>query len=135
MIPLLFGATSIRATAAEFGGIAVNRFIANAVNRWHHEQVAHGFARMKEFDDVNGSLRDKAILLYGSNLADLHGHDHENLPLLIAGGGGGTIKPGRQIRYRENTSLSRFHLATLRRMGLEIDEFADSNEPMSVLDI
>ena len=105
----------------------------NRVTRWHHEQVAHLFGRMKEIDEGNGTLLDNSMILYGSSLADGHEHDEENLPLLVAGGGSGTIKTGRKITYRDNTSLSRFHLATMKRMGLDVDRFAESREPMEEL--
>ncbi|MDA1056151.1 MAG: DUF1552 domain-containing protein [Planctomycetota bacterium] len=106
----------------------------NAVNRWHHEQVAHLLGRMKQIDDGHGSLLDNSIILYGSSLADGHEHDAENLPLLIAGNAGATVKTGRQIKYRENTSLSSFHLSTLHRLGVPAERFGETEQPMSELD-
>ena len=48
-------------------------------------------------------------------------------------GGGGTIKNGRFLKYRRNYSLSKYHLATMQRMGVGVEEFADAESPMSGL--
>ena len=104
-----------------------------AVNRWHHEQVAYLLGRMKELNDGDGSLLDNAILLYGSSLSDGHTHGSEDLPLMIAGGGAGTIKPGRHVPFEDQFSLSNYHLFTLQQLGVPAERFGDSENPMSEL--
>ena len=105
-----------------------------AVNRWHHEQVAYLLGRMKQLNDGDGTLLDNCMVLYGSSLADGHEHEKENLPVLLAGRGGGTIRSGRQIVYKEQTSLSNLHLSTLMRLGVDVREFGGSTRPMTELD-
>ena len=59
--------------------------------------------------------------------------DKHDLPTLIAGRGGGRIRPGRMIRYPEPMNLANIHLALLQRVGLEIDKFATSDMPAEEL--
>ena len=107
----------------------------NAVTRWHHEQVAYFLGQLKQIRESDGrTLLDNSMILYGSSLADGHEHEEKNLPILLAGGGGGTIKSGRVIRYQKNTTMSNVHLSMLQRMGLEVSEFGDSKGPLTELD-
>ena len=73
------------------------------------------------------------MVLYGSSLADGHAHAERNLPLLLAGRGGGAIDSGRQVKYRRDASMSDLHLGILQRLGVKIDRFADSDSPMAEL--
>jgi hypothetical protein len=54
------------------------------------------------------------------------------LPVVFADGGE-TINNGRFLKYLKNYSLSKYHLATLQRMGVGVEEFADAESPMSSL--
>ena len=106
----------------------------NMVTRWHHEQVAFFLGRLKSITEpTGGSLLDNSMVLYGSNLADGHEHAAKNLPLIVAGGGGGTIKSGRQVRFRRDKTMSNLHLSMLQSVGVKIDRFGDSTGPMSEL--
>lgn len=106
----------------------------NAVTRWHHEHVAYFLGRLKAIQEPDGgSLLDNAMILYGSNLADGHEHASKNLPLLLAGRGGGTIDSGRQIAYSQDTSASHLHLSILQRLGVPIREFGECDRPMGEL--
>ena len=106
----------------------------NRVTRWHNEQVAYFLGRLKQITEPNGgTLLDNSMVLYGSSLADGHAHAERNLPLLLAGRGGGTIDSGRQVTYRQDVSMSGLHLGMLQRLGVRIDQFAESDSPMSEL--
>ncbi len=54
-------------------------------------------------------------------------HDHVDLPILLAGGGTGTHKGGRHIRYSKPTPLANLHLSMLEKVGVQRDTFADSS--------
>lgn len=106
----------------------------NLVTQWHHEQVAYFLGRLKSIKEPDGSsLLDNSTIVYGSNLADGHEHAAENLPLIIAGRGGHTIKSGRLIRFQRNTSMSNLHLSMLRQFDDRAERFAESNSPMNEL--
>ena len=74
------------------------------------------------------------MILYGSSLADGNEHGDEDLPLLLAGRGGNTIKTGREIAFEGQESLSKLHLSMLQRMGVNAEEFADAEHGMTEID-
>ena len=112
----------------------VKREQYNLVTQWHNEQVAHFLRRLKEIKEPDGSsLLDNSMILYGSSLADGHEHAAKNLPLLVAGRGGGAVTSGREVKFRRDTSMSNLHLSMLRTIDERVDRFADSKTPMSEL--
>ncbi|MEM7315595.1 MAG: hypothetical protein AAF497_20850, partial [Planctomycetota bacterium] len=105
----------------------------NAVTRWHSQQVAYFLGRLKAIREPNGrTLLDNSMVLYGSSLADGHEHAERNLPLLLAGSGGGTINTGREIKPPTDRSLSQLHLAILQRLNPAINRFAETQSPMEL---
>jgi hypothetical protein len=53
-------------------------------------------------------------------------HDHENLPILVAGGAASRLKGGRHLRYEKPANLANLHLTLLDRVGVHLDSFVDS---------
>jgi hypothetical protein len=104
----------------------------NRVTSWHTEQVAYLIRRMSEIKEGNGTLLDHSTIVYGSSLADGHEHEEKNLPLLLAGRGGGVIRPGRVHGGRRDMSMSDLHLTLLQATGVPIERFADSESPLSL---
>ncbi|MEC9300512.1 MAG: DUF1552 domain-containing protein [Pseudomonadota bacterium] len=100
------------------------------VVRWHHHQVAYLLERMKSIREPNGnSLLDNSMVLMGGAIGDGNEHDASNLPTLIAGGGGGTIRTGRYIEHKEPTDLAGIHLALMQRMGVSLDRLGSADAP------
>ncbi|MBL6923345.1 MAG: DUF1552 domain-containing protein [Akkermansiaceae bacterium] len=100
----------------------------NSVTRWHHSQLAYFLGRLKELKNADGtSTLDSSMIVYGSSIADGHAHEEENLPILLAGGGSGTLKTGHYLAPRRSTSMSRLHLAMLQRMGVPCDRFGEAD--------
>ncbi|MEC7766554.1 MAG: DUF1552 domain-containing protein [Pseudomonadota bacterium] len=98
------------------------------VVRWHHHQVAYLLERMKSIREPNGnSLLDNSMVLMGGAIGDGNEHDASNLPTLIAGGGGGTIRTGRYIEHKEPTDLAGIHLALMQRMGVSLDRLGSAD--------
>jgi len=93
---------------------------------WHVEQFAYLLDRMKNLDEGHGSLLDNSMVLYGGSLSDGNRHTEENLPLLLAGRGKGTLKPGRRLIAKPNTPMCNLLLALAHRMGVEDSVFGDS---------
>ena len=103
--------------------------------RWNHRQVAYLLGRLKAISEPNGgTLLDNSMIVYGASLGDGNEHDEKDLPTLVAGRGGGTIKTGRFLEYAEPTDLSSLHLSLLQRMGLLIDAFGTADAPLQELD-
>jgi hypothetical protein len=96
------------------------------INRFHVSLFAEFLAKMKATKEGNGTLLDHSLLLYGSGMGDPNLHDHNNLPILVAGGGAGKMKGGRHIRFAKPTPLANLHLTLLDKVGVRLDSFADS---------
>ena len=96
------------------------------INEYHVSLFAYLIGRLKSTPDGDGTLLDHSMYMYGSGMGDPNKHDHINLPILVAGGGAGTIKGGRHIRYAEQTPLANLHLTLLEKAGVRMDSFADS---------
>ncbi len=96
------------------------------INRWHQEQFAYFLDRLKGIREGEGTLLDHSLILCGAGMRDGNAHSPVNLPLVLAGRGGGTVTPGRHLVFPEKTPLANLHLALLRRTGVALDKFADS---------
>ena len=104
------------------------------VIRWHHRQVAYLLGRLQNIREADGgTLLDNSMIVYGASLGDGNEHDANHLPILLAGRGGGSIKSGRFIEFSEPTDLARLHFSLLQRMGLQIEKFGASSEPLTEL--
>ncbi len=108
------------------------RDMYNRVTAWHTQQVAYLISRLNEIREADGTLLDHSTIVYGSSLSDGHEHEEKNLPLLLAGRGGGAIRPGRLISGRRDLSMSDLHLRLLRATGVPLERFADSDTPLSL---
>jgi len=97
------------------------------INCYHAEQVAYVLKKMKSIKEPDGSsLLDNSMILYGAGISDGNRHNNENLPILVAGKGGGALRPGRHIRYPEETPLNNLFLSMMDVMGAPADSFGDS---------
>ena len=96
------------------------------INTYHVSLFSGFLQRMKATPDGDGSLLDHSIYLYGSGMGNPSLHDHENLPILVAGGAATGLKGGRHIRYEKGTNLANLHLTLLDRVGVHLDSFMDS---------
>ncbi len=93
---------------------------------WHSEQLAYFLGKVKSIDEGGRSMLDSSMILYGSTLKDGNRHDPENLPLLLAGRGKGTLRPGRRLRAPALTPICNLHLSLLHRFGIQDEAFGDS---------
>jgi hypothetical protein len=97
------------------------------INVFHAQMFAYFLSRMKATQDGDGTLLDHSMLVYGSALSDGNVHSHEDLPLLVAGRGDGSLKPGRHVEYPKSTPVTNLYLTLLDRMGVEPETIGDSN--------
>jgi hypothetical protein len=103
------------------------------INRLHVAQFAHLVERLKATPEGGGTLLDRSMVVYGSGISDGDRHDHDDLPILLAGRGGGTVQPGRHIRYARGTPLNNLHLALLHRIGVRVESVGDGATPLASL--
>jgi len=97
------------------------------INAFHVSLFAYFLEKLKSTPDGDGSLLDNTVYLYGSGMGNSSIHDHENLPILVAGGAACGMRGGRHIRYKNGTALANLHLTLLDRVGVHVDSFGDSN--------
>jgi hypothetical protein len=81
---------------------------------------------MKSLDEGGASLLDNSMVMFGGSLKCGNRHEVENLPLLLAGRGKGTLRPGRRLRAPEKTPLCNLYLSMLHKMGINETSFGDS---------
>jgi len=105
------------------------------INLYHMQQFAEWVGRLKNTPDVEGSIVDNSMLVYGAGLADGNSHIHSDLPTLIVGRAGGYIRPGRRVVYRKETPMCNLFLTMMDRMGLHMDQFGDSTGHLNGLDL
>lgn len=97
------------------------------INTYHMEQLAYLMKRMSDVKEAGGTtLLDNVMMVYGSGNGDGNRHNHDDLPILLLGGGGGTIQGGRHVRYPNETPLMNLYLALFERMGTPTARFGDS---------
>lgn len=96
------------------------------INHFHVTQLAYLLEKLKGTREGNGTLLDNCMIVYGSGIGDGNAHNHNNLPILLAGKGGGSIKPGRHIKYADGTPLMDLSLSLLDRMGVKVTSLGDS---------
>ena len=100
---------------------------------WHVAQFAYLVDKLRSLKEGQTSVLDNSMILFGATIRDGNKHDIKNLPLLVAGRGGGTIRPGRRLRAEPDTPLCNLHLALLHRMGIMQKSFGDSTGPLQGL--
>jgi hypothetical protein len=96
------------------------------INRFHMEQFAYFLGRLKAMPEGEGSVLDNCMLVYGAAISDGNRHNHNDLPVLLAGRGGGSLNPGRHVRYADNTPMANLYLSTLERMDVPTERLGDS---------
>ncbi|MDX1931673.1 MAG: DUF1552 domain-containing protein [Capsulimonadales bacterium] len=96
------------------------------INVYHAELFAYLLKRLKETPDGNGSLLDHSMIVYGSGLSDGNQHAHSDLPVIVAGRGGGALKPGRHLRFAPGTPMTNLYLTLLDRAGVRPESIGDS---------
>ena len=98
------------------------------------EQFAYFLDKLRSIREGEGSVLDRSMLVYGSGISDGNRHSHKDLPVILVGRGGGTIRGGRHIKYESQTPMNNLYLSLLDRMGTPIDALGDSTGRLSELD-
>ena len=81
----------------------------------------------------DGTLLDNCMVVYGRGIGAGNAHNHDNLPIVMLGRGGGTIAAGRHRRYPKETPLTNLYLSMLERVGAVTPSLGDSTGPLDDL--
>ncbi|WP_164012493.1 DUF1552 domain-containing protein [Pyxidicoccus trucidator] len=107
--------------------VQANYDALSIIDRWEVEQYAYLLQRMKGIQEADGkTLLDNSMVYFSSEVADGNSHEHKNLPVLLAGSGGGALTPGRHVRYN-GAPLANLYISLMQAMGVSgITTFGDN---------
>jgi hypothetical protein len=89
------------------------------IDLWYVKQLGKFLEKMDSTKDSDGqSLLHNSMIVYGSGNADGNRHTHTNLPVLLAGAGGGAFKGGRYLKVKP-TPITNLYLSMADRMGVQ----------------
>ncbi len=96
------------------------------INTYHTVMLAYLLQRLRSTQDGDGSLLDHSMICYGAGISDSDAHSHNDLPILLLGGGAGQLKGGRHVTFTKDTPLMNLHLTLLDKMGVPVEQIGDS---------
>ena len=103
------------------------------IDQFHVTQLSYILQKMASIKEPDGSLLDNSMIVYGGGIGDGDRHNHDDLPILLAGGGAGSLKPGHHYVYASNTPLNNLFLSLLDRMGVPTETLGDSTGKLQQL--
>lgn len=104
------------------------------IDRFFAEEFAYFLKRLRETKDGDRNLLDNSLILYGCAIGDGNRHNHDELPIILAGHGGGKVKAGRHIKLEQETPLNNLFLSMVDTAGADLKEFGDSTGKLKGLD-
>ena len=96
------------------------------INRYHTQLFAQYLAKLRATSDGDGSLLDHVTILYGSGISNSTRHSGDNLPLLVMGGGAGTHRGGRHIKYADKPSMANLLMTLMDKMNVPVERIGGS---------
>ncbi|MBM3969877.1 MAG: DUF1552 domain-containing protein [Planctomycetes bacterium] len=107
------------------------------VSRYYVSQLAYLATRLNEMPEGEGTVLDNSCLMFVNNMWSGSKHDSSKVPLLLAGGLGGTLETGRVLDFTtsgdENRKLCSLYLSLLDRMDVKLPQFGDANSRLAGL--
>jgi hypothetical protein len=100
------------------------------INLWHIQQYAYMVARMRGIKEGNSTLLDNSMVLFGSGMRDGNAHSPYNLPIVVAGKGGGKLATGRHLKYEPKTPLCGLYRTMLNCVGAPVHALGDSSNEL-----
>ncbi len=97
------------------------------MNTYHVKALfAYFLEKLRNTPDGDGNLLDHSLVMYGSGMSNSNNHDHDPLPILLAGGASGKLRGGQHIKTAQGTPLANLLLAVLDKLDVPAESFADS---------
>ena len=104
------------------------------INRFHVQQLAYLLEKLQAVREGDGTLLDHCLIAYGSGNSDGNRHNHDNLPVILLGKGGGSVKPGRHLKFKRETPVANLWLSMLDRVGAPVPSLGDSTGRLTGLE-
>jgi hypothetical protein len=102
------------------------------INKYHVEMLAYFLDKLKSTPDGDGNLLDHSMVLYGSSMSNGNQHDHDPLPVVLAGGASGQLNGGRHMTYAPHTPMSNLLLSMLDKLSIQSDKHGDSTGKLDI---
>jgi hypothetical protein len=96
------------------------------IDNYHVQQVAYFLGKLRAAQDGENNLLDNSMIVYGGGIGNGNLHNHERLPIFVAGGGAGTIQGGRHIEFKNDTPVSNLLRTVLDKAGVQTETIGDS---------
>ena len=97
------------------------------IDRFYLKQLGYFLSKLKATKDGEGNLLDNCMIVYGGGISDGDRHNHDQLPVILAGKGGGTMTPGRRIALAGEVPMTNLYLSMLDRLGVKAERVGDSS--------
>jgi hypothetical protein len=102
------------------------------INRYHAELFAKYLEKLRATPDGDGSLLDNMTILYGSGISNSTRHSGDNLPLLVMGGGAGTLRGGQHLHYEGEPGMANLLVTLMDKMGVHVDHIGASTGALAM---
>jgi hypothetical protein len=107
------------------------------IARFHVSQFAYLASKLDSMKEGDGTVLDNTCLMFLSNMWIGRKHDNFRLPLVLAGGLGGTLETGRTLNYldagEDNRKMCSLYLSLMDRFGIKLDQFGDAQNRLERL--
>lgn len=103
------------------------------INLYHSQLVTYYLEKLNKTPDVDGTLLDNMMIMYGSDMSDGNAHSLHELPVTLLGGGAGQIRESRHIRYTKDTPIANLYLNVLEKLDIPVERFGDSTGRLDLL--
>ncbi|MFM2223381.1 MAG: hypothetical protein RLZZ78_1638 [Armatimonadota bacterium] len=97
------------------------------INQFHVDNLAYMLRKMRDVREGDRTLLDNTMVVYGGGIGDGDRHNHDDLPILVAGGAATGIKSGRHIKYKNNTPMTNLFLTMADKAGVPVESIGDSS--------
>jgi hypothetical protein len=102
------------------------------INRYHAQLFANYLAKLAATPDGEASLLDHMTILYGAGISNSTSHSGDNLPVLLLGGGAGTLNGGQHIKYTDQPSMANLLVAIMDKFDLPVDSIGGSTGKLPI---
>ena len=102
------------------------------INRYHTELFSRYLAKLHATPDVDGTLLDNMTVLYGAGISNSTRHSGQNLPILVMGGGAGTLRGGQHLTYSDEPGMANLLVTLMDKLGLPVERIGASTGALQI---
>ena len=102
------------------------------INRYHATLFGYFLDKLEAIPEGDGTLLDNSLIIYGSGMSDGNAHNHDPLPVVLAGRAGGALEGNRHLKFAEKTPMANLLVSVLDKLGVPQDTFGDSTAHLTI---